>query len=124
MPLVAFNIQLDSADVDQARAIAAAVRESSGGLPRVKALGLSLAHRGVAQVSMNLTDYRQTSVQRVFDEVERQAAERGIRVLDSELIGLVPAAALAGTSAERLKLHGFSRNQILEERIAQRLAGR
>jgi glutamate formiminotransferase len=124
MPLIAFNIHLDSADVAAARAIAAAVRESSGGLSHVKALGLSLEHRGVAQVSMNLTDYQRTSIQRAFDEVERQAAQRGIRVLDSELIGLIPAAALEGTSAERLKLHGFSTSQILEERIAQRLAAR
>jgi glutamate formiminotransferase len=124
MPLVAFNIQLDSTDVAAARAIAAAVRESGGGLPHVKALGLALAHRGVAQVSMNLTDYTRTPIQRAFDEVERQAAQRGIRILDSELVGLIPAAAFEGTSAERLKLQGFTNAQILEERIALRLAGR
>jgi glutamate formiminotransferase len=124
MPLIAFNVHLESEDASAARAIAASVRESSGGLPAVKALGLALEHRGVAQVSMNLTDYTRTSIRRVFEEVERQAHARGIRVLDSELIGLIPAAALEGTSAAQLKLHGFTTSQILEERIAQRLAGR
>ena len=124
MPLIAFNVHLESADLSAARAIAASIRESGGGLPGVKALGLALKHRGVAQVSMNLTDYTRTSIQRVFEEVERQAQARGTRVLDSELVGLIPAAALEGTSATRLKLDGFTRSQILEERIAQRLAGR
>jgi glutamate formiminotransferase len=73
---------------------------------------------------MNLTDYTRTSIQTVFEEVERQADARGIRVLDSELIGLIPAAALEDTSAAKLKLHGFTTSQILEERIAERLAGR
>jgi glutamate formiminotransferase / 5-formyltetrahydrofolate cyclo-ligase len=124
MPLIAFNVHLESADVSSARAIAAVIRESSGGLPGVKALGLALKHRGVAQVSMNLTDYTRTSIQTVFEEVERQADARGIRVLDSELIGLIPAAALEDTSAAKLKLHGFTTSQILEERIAERLGGR
>ncbi len=124
MPLIAYNVNLDSSDVAVARAIAAAVRESSGGLPCVKALGLPLRHRNVAQVSMNLTDFSRTSVQTAFEAVEREATARGVRLLESELIGLIPAAALEGTSAERLKLTGFTRSQILEERIAERLAGR
>ncbi len=124
MPLIAYNVNLDSADVAVAKAIAAAVRESSGGLPCVKALGLSLSHRKLAQVSMNLTDFSQTPVETAFAAVEREAAARGVRVLESELIGLIPAAALEGTSAERLKLTGFTRSQVLEERIAERLAGR
>ncbi len=124
MPLIAYNVNLDSTDLAVARAIAAAVRESSGGLPCVKALGLPLLHRNVAQVSMNLTDFSRTSVQTAFEAVEREAGARGVSVLESELIGLIPAAALAGTSAERLKLTGFTRSQVLEERIAERLAGR
>lgn len=124
MPLIAYNVNLDSTDVAVARAVAAAVRESSGGLPCVKALGLPLLHRNVAQVSMNLTDFSRTSVQTAFDAVEREANARGVRVLESELIGLIPAAALEGTSAGQLRLTGFSRSQILEERIAERLAGR
>ncbi len=124
MPLVAFNVNLDSTDVAVAKAIAATVRESSGGLPCVKALGLPLHHRNIAQVSMNLTDLSRTTVQTAFDAVEREANARGVRVLESELIGLIPAAALEDTSAERLKLAGFTRSQVLEERIAERLAGR
>jgi glutamate formiminotransferase len=124
MPLIAYNVNLDSTDLAAAKAIAAALRESSGGLPCVKALGLPLLHRNVAQVSMNLTDFRRTSVQTAFAAVEREAAAHGVRVLESELIGLIPAAALEGTSAERLKLTGFTRSQILEERIAERQAGR
>jgi glutamate formiminotransferase len=124
MPLIAFNVQLESADVSAARTIARSIRESSGGLPCVKALGLTLAHRGVAQVSMNLTDYTRTSIQQVFDAIERQADALGLRIRDSELIGLIPAAALEGTSAAQLKLRDFSTSQILEERIAQRMAGR
>lgn len=123
-PLIAYNINLDSNDVDVARQIAAAVRESGGGLPGVKALGLALAHRGVAQVSMNLTDFTRTSVQTVFDAVEREAHARGVRVSESELIGLIPEAALADTTPERLKLTGFTRSRILEVRLAERLAGR
>ncbi|HUR32975.1 MAG TPA: glutamate formimidoyltransferase [Vicinamibacterales bacterium] len=117
-PLVAFNVNLDVADVRIARDIASAVRERGGGLPCVKALGLALAHRGVAQVSMNLTDFTQTSVQQAFDEVQRQAERRGAGVLESELIGLIPQAALGATTPARLKLRNFSRSQILEERIA------
>ncbi|MGE3955112.1 MAG: glutamate formimidoyltransferase [Vicinamibacterales bacterium] len=124
MPLIAYNVNLDSTDLEVARAVALAVRESSGGLPCVKALGLPLLHRGVAQVSMNLTDFTRTSVQEAFDAVVREAGARGVGVLESELIGLIPEAALVGTSAERLRLTGFTRAQILEERIAQRLAER
>jgi glutamate formiminotransferase len=124
MPLIAFNVNLDSQDIHAARDIAAAVRESSGGLPHVKALGLMLEHRGLAQVSMNLTDYTRTPIQSAFDEVARQAEARGIEILDSELIGLIPQAALAATTAERLKLRDFREDQVLETRIAQRMAGR
>ena len=119
-PLIAFNINLASGHVDAARAIAKTIRESGGGLPCVKALGLALAHRGLAQVSMNLTDYTRTSVQTVFDAVQREAHALGETVLESELIGLIPEAALEGTSAAQLKLTGFSRSQILEVRIAER----
>ena len=116
MPLIAFNIDLDSPDVAVARQIAATVRESSGGLPFVKAMGVWLAHRGVAQVSMNLTDFTRTSLQTVFDAVARAARTRGAEVLQSELIGLIPEAALEATTPEQLRLAGFTRSQILEER--------
>jgi glutamate formiminotransferase len=119
MPLIAFNVNLDSTDLDVARRVAVAVRESSGGLPCVKALGLWLEHRKVVQVSMNLTDYTVTPVQAAFDAVRNEARARAVDVLESELIGLIPAAALEGTSPEALRLRGFRASQILERRLQQ-----
>ena len=116
-PLVAFNVDLDTRDLEIARAIARTVRERDGGLPCVKALGLFLPHRGIAQVSMNLTDFERTSVQTAFDAVVREAAGKGVGVRNSELIGLIPEAALAGTTPERLRLQDFSPDRILERRI-------
>ena len=116
-PLIAFNVDLDTSDQDIARDIARTVRERDGGLPGVKALGLFLPHRGTAQVSMNLTDFARTSVQTAFDAVAREAASRGVGVRQSELIGLIPEAALAGTTPERLLLGDFSADRILERRI-------
>jgi glutamate formiminotransferase len=119
-PLIAFNVNLDTADLDTARHIAMAIRESSGGLRCVKALGVLLAHRNVAQVSMNLTDFTITPVQVAFEAVREEAARRGVGVLESELIGLIPDAALAGVTPEQLQLTRFSRaSQVLEERIAR-----
>lgn len=116
-PLIAFNVDLESATLDDARHIAAAVRESSGGLRSVKALGLWLAHRGRAQVSMNLTDFTITSIAVAFDAVVQAAKTRGVGVRESELIGLIPAAALADTTPEQLALTGFDASRVLEERI-------
>jgi glutamate formiminotransferase len=117
MPLIAYNINLDSDRLDVARAIASVIRESSGGLPCVKAMGVPLDDRGIVQVSMNLTNYTITSMRTVFDAVESEAASRGIDILESELIGLVPAAALADTSAEYLRLADFRPDMVLEERL-------
>jgi glutamate formiminotransferase / 5-formyltetrahydrofolate cyclo-ligase len=119
--LIAFNVNLATDRLDVARRVAGAVRERSGGLPKVKALGLALPHRGIVQVSMNLTDYERTSVQTVFDRVVAEASQSGVDVLESELIGLIPEAALAGTSADHLRLRGFSENQILERRLAENM---
>jgi glutamate formiminotransferase len=115
--LIAFNVNLGTDRLDVARRIAAAVRERTGGLPNVKALGLLLPHRGIAQVSMNLTDYRRTPIQTAFDRVVAEASRSGVNVLESELVGLIPEAALAGTTAAHLRLHGFTENQILERRL-------
>jgi glutamate formiminotransferase len=114
VPLIAFNINLQSADLSLAQEIARTLRESTGGLPHVKALGLLLRSRGVAQISMNLTDYRITSLRTVFDCVREMAVRRNTDILESELIGLLPAAALADVSADYLKLKGFSEKKILE----------
>ena len=117
-PLIAYNITLATDRLDIARQIAAAIRFSSGGLPCVKAMGIRLEDRGIVQVSMNLTDYEQTPIVRVFDAVMAEAERHAVRVIDSEIVGLVPAAALAHRTPAYLRLRGFGSRQILEERLA------
>jgi glutamate formiminotransferase len=117
--LIAFNVNLATARLDIARRIAARVRERDGGLPAVKALGLALPDRGIVQISMNLTDYTRTPPAAAFAAVLREAHSLGVDVLESELIGLLPQAALAGTSAQALRLAGFTDDQILEVRLAR-----
>ncbi len=116
LPLIAFNVYLGSDDVEVAKAIARAVRHSSGGLRYVKALGLLV--EGKAQVSMNLTDYRQTPVHRVVEMIRREAERYGVSVVESELIGLIPNEALVEAATFYLQLGGFSGHQILENRLA------
>lgn len=117
LPLVAWNVWLPEGTLTEARAIAARVREAGGGLPGVRALGLWLADAGEAQVSMNLEDHRQTPPRRVVEAVRAEAARLGVEAGDSELVGLIPAAALAGTSPAALGLRGFRPGQLLEAHI-------
>ncbi len=112
--LVAFNVWLDSSDLDAARAIARAVRESSGGLPGVQAMGVPLAREGIAQVSLNLLDYRRTSLPRVFERVRSEAARRAISVRRSELVGLAPRDAFEGATPESLALPDFTPAKLLD----------
>jgi glutamate formiminotransferase len=114
VPLVAFNINLKSGNLKLARQIAGMIRHSGGGLPHVKAIGILLKSRQVAQVSMNLTDYRVTSLRKVFDHVREAAREHGADILESELIGLIPGAAMADVTADYLKLKDFTDQKILE----------
>jgi len=114
IPLIAYNINLCSEDLNLAQNIAKSIRQSGGGLLHVKALGIPLKSRRLVQVSMNLTDYRVTSIRTVFDCVRQKAAHQGIDILESELIGLVPKAALANVTAEYLKLRDFTDTKILE----------
>jgi glutamate formiminotransferase len=116
-PLVAFNVNLATDQIEVAQAIAGAVRASSGGLPAVKALGVSLAARGIVQVTMNLTDLDETSIDRAFDAVSAEAERLGVAILESELVGLVPCAAIAAAGARYLRLPRFRPDQVLEERI-------
>jgi glutamate formiminotransferase/formiminotetrahydrofolate cyclodeaminase len=118
-PLIAYNVNLCSMDVDQARAIARAVRHSSGGLPHVKAIGVALSSRGMVQVALNLTDYQVTPMMTAFEAVKTEAATRGIEVAGSELIGLAPQAALDQAAAVSLQLDRFDSSQVLETRIAE-----
>jgi len=115
--LVAYNVWLDSADLEAARAIARAIRESAGGLPRLQAMGVPLAHAGLVQVSMNLLDYRVTSLARAFDAVRAEADTRGIAIERGELVGLSPRAAFAGRAPEGVGLGDMRPAQYLETHL-------
>src|SRR5262249_52298388 len=97
--------------------IAASIRTSGGGLPSVKALGLRLTDRGIVQVSMNLTNYEETPIDLVFERVRSEAERRGVGILESEIIGLVPEGALRGVDPAALRLKGFSPTRVLEARL-------
>jgi glutamate formiminotransferase len=112
--LVAFNVWLASSDLELARGVARAVRESGGGLPAVQALGLPLPSRGLVQVSMNLLDYRVTPIPAAFDRVREEAARRGAGVRRSELVGVAPRAAFAGRTPESIGLTDFTADRLLD----------
>jgi glutamate formiminotransferase len=115
--LIAYNVNLASNRLSVAKRIATVIRASNGGLKYVKAMGLPLEQRGIVQVSMNLTNYRETSMVTVFDAIAREAAVDGVRVLESEIVGLVPRDALPADPARRLKLRTEDRDRVLEERL-------
>ncbi|HXR75054.1 MAG TPA: hypothetical protein VN737_03700, partial [Bryobacteraceae bacterium] len=115
--LIAFNINLRTSDLQVAKDIARAIRTSSGGLPAVKALGLPLMSRNLVQVSMNLTDFEQTGLYAVYNEIARRAATRGVEIAGSELIGLMPRSAIEQAAAAFLKLENFDTQRIVENRI-------
>lgn len=115
--LIAYNINLATDRLDVAKRIAAAVRHSSGGLRYVKAMGVMLEDRRLAQVSMNLTNYEKTPIPRVFEFVKREAARYGVGVLDSEIVGLVPQAALLAAAEYFLQIEGFKPDLVLENRL-------
>lgn len=117
MPLVAFNVNLKSDDLSIAKAIAKKIRTSSGGLPKVKALGVMLSAKGVVQVTMNLTDYTVTGIPTVYEAIRREARERGVDILESEVIGLVPLDAICEVARHSLKVPGFTSDQVLERKI-------
>lgn len=119
MPLIAYNINLATDRLDVARKIAAAIRHSSGGLRYVKAMGVKVEDRNLAQVSMNLTNYEKTPIFRVFEMVRREAARYGVSVLESEVVGLIPAAALMSAAEFYLQLERFTDGQILENKLRQ-----
>ncbi len=116
-PLIAFNVYLGTADPALAKSIARAVRHSSGGLRYVKALGLELAGSGTTQVSMNLTNFKATSIVRVMDLIRSESARWGVPVVRSEVVGLIPLDAMLDAAEAFLQLRGFSRDQVLERRL-------
>ena len=117
MPLIAYNINLATNRLDVAKRIASGIRMSSGGFRYVKAMGIELQDRGIVQVSMNLTNYEKTPIFRVFEVVKREAARYGVQVLESEIVGLVPSAALMQVAEHYLQLEGFSGGQVLENKL-------
>ena len=119
--LIAYNVNLDTSDVEIAKAIAKKVRFSSGGLPCVKAMGVDLRGRNLAQVSMNLTDFETTPIHQAFEEVKREAASRGAGVVGSEIIGLIPRRAIEATADHYLKIENFSPSMVLENRLEESL---
>ena len=117
MPLIAYNINLSTDRLEIAKKIAAAIRHSSGGLRYVKAMGVKLEDRNLAQVSMNLTNYQKTPIFRVFEIVKREAERYGVAILESEIVGLVPAGALIDAAGFYLQLERFGGEQILENNL-------
>lgn len=117
MPLIAYNINLSTNRLDVAKKIAAAIRHSSGGLRYVKAAGFMLEDRNIVQVSMNLTNYQKTPIFRVFEMVKREAERYGVSILESEIVGLVPSAALVSAAEFYLQIDRFGPDQILEHKL-------
>lgn len=115
--LIAYNVNLATTDVRVAKSIAAIVREKGGGLPSVKALGFELKDRGLVQVSMNLTDFNVTGMLTAFETVRSEAEKRGVAVVESELVGLTPLAAILQVAAQALKLQGLRAQQVVEMQL-------
>jgi glutamate formiminotransferase len=123
MPLIAYNINLNTDRLEVAKRIAAAIRHSSGGFRYVKAAGFELKDRGIVQVSMNLTNYEKTPISRVFETVKREAERYGVAILESEIVGLIPSAALNAAAEFYLQIAGFKADQILENKLREKETG-
>ncbi len=119
MPLVAYNVNLGTADLEIATAIAKKVRFVGGGLRYCKAMGVTLEERGITQVSMNLTDYTKTAIYRAHELVRIEAQRYGVPVVGAEVIGLVPMEALVDAAAYYLGLENFSMSQVLEAKLME-----
>lgn len=117
MPLIAYNVNLATNDLEIASKIAKHIRYINGGFKYVKAIGVDLADRGIVQVSINLTDYTKTSVYRVFETVMMEAQRYGVNVVGSEIVGLVPLQAIVDTADYYLRLENFNIDQVLETRL-------
>lgn len=119
-PLIAFNVYLSGTDEAGAEEIARAVRESSGGLPAVRAIGFLVPERGCVTVSMNLVDHEVTGLRTAFEAVRVEAEKRGMATLSSEIVGLVPQAAIAEGDVTDLRLEGFDGDHQILERLVSR----
>ena len=116
-PLIAFNVNLRGADLEVAREIAAAVRERDGGFPGVRALGLELPRAGLVQVSMNVEDHGAAPLHVIVERIDREATARGAEVAGSELVGLIPAGAVAAAAGAILRIDGLDPSRVLELRL-------
>ncbi len=121
--LVAFNVNLATRDMSVAKAVAKAVRASSGGMAHVKAVAVDLADRGMVQVSMNLTDHETTPIHLALERVRAEARSRGVEVAETEIYGMVPVAAMLDAAAHYLQAAGFDQSQVLELRLMDEEAG-
>ncbi|HUV43106.1 MAG TPA: glutamate formimidoyltransferase [Patescibacteria group bacterium] len=117
--LIAYNINLDTQDVEIAKEIARLIREKDGGFPAVKALGFAIKDKGFVQVSINLCDFEKTNMDVVFRKVKEEVGKRGIKVFGSEIYGMVPKAALEGIDLAELQLIDFKEDQILENKLKE-----
>jgi len=122
-PLIAFNVNLRSNDVEIARAIAQVVRGRDGGFPGVRALGLDLPHAGVVQVSMNVTDWEAAALHEIVAKIVLEAEARGVEVVGSELVGLMPAGAAVAAAGSILRIEGFDAERVLELRLLEEQSG-
>jgi glutamate formiminotransferase len=118
-PLIAFNVDLLGGSVEDARAIASVVRERDGGFPGVRALGLDLPGSGRVQVSMNVEDWEAAALHDIVARIETEAADRGVEVAGSELVGLMPAGAAAAAAGAMLKIDGFDASHLIETRLLE-----
>ena len=118
-PLIAFNVVLQTPNVSMAQSIAKRVRTSGGGLPSLKAIGIELASRGLSQVSMNLVNFHETSIQDAFEAVRQEAEKSGVGIEESEIVGLIPREAVPFHHQERIKLRSWNPDQVVETRLSQ-----
>jgi glutamate formiminotransferase len=112
--LIAFNVNLGTSDLKIAKNIARALRSSSGGLSHIKAIGLSLQERGLTQVSVNVVDYEKNALYRVVEMIRTEAKRWSVPIMETEVYGMIPAAALLDSAAYYMQLAGFERNQVIE----------
>jgi len=118
-PLIAYNVNLKTKEIELAKEIARKVRFRDGGFPGVRALGIELKEKGMVQVSMNLTNYRITNIEKVYEFIREEAKKRGVEIEGSEIVGLIPLGALEGIVQSYLKCPEFSLRQIIEQRILE-----
>jgi glutamate formiminotransferase len=118
-PLIAFNVDLRGATLDDARTIASAIRERDGGFPGVRALGLELPGSGRVQVSMNVEDWEAAALHEIVARVESEAADLGAEIDRAELVGLMPAGAAAAAAGSALRIEGFDSTRLIETRLLE-----